>query len=298
MGLSGNVTMHFDLGSQVSVSNEVNLEGLITPFSVAEIEDIIKNMPPDKAPGPDGFNGVFFKKCWQIIKPDIFRLFNDFFENRVNLAPINGSYIILVPKVCSPMTASDYRLISLLNSCVKVLTKLLAERLQKIILELIHKNQYGFIKHRTIQDCLAWSFEFIHQCHQSKREIVTLKLDFAKAFDIVEHSAILNMLQTLGFPSKWIGWVQTILSSGTSAILLNGVPGKVFYCRRGVRQGDPLSLLFVLAAEILQYIVNGLKEAGILKLPIPQPTANFPIIQYANDTLLIMQADARQLFFS
>jgi hypothetical protein len=72
---------------------------------------------------------------------------------------------------------------------------------------------------------------------------------------------------------------------------------RFFSCKSRVRQGDPLSpLLFVLAAEILQYIINGLKDKGILKLPIPQPCANFPIVQYANDTLLIMQADAKQLF--
>lgn len=52
----------------------------------------------------------------------------------------------------------------------------------------------------------------------------------------------------------------------------------------------------MLAAEILQYIINGLKEKGILNLPIPQPTSDFPIVQYADDTLLIMQADAKQLF--
>jgi hypothetical protein len=70
---------------------------------------------------------------------------------------------------------------------------------------------------------------------------------------------------------------------------MNGVPRKMFACKRGVRQGDPLSLiLFVLAAEILQYVINGLKDKEVLKLPIPQPSDDFPIIQYADDTLLIM----------
>ena len=62
----------------------------------------------------------------------------------------------------NPVLASDYRPTSLMNCCVKMITKLLAEKLQKVILKIIHKYQYGFIKHRTIQDCLAWSFEYIH----------------------------------------------------------------------------------------------------------------------------------------
>jgi len=106
-----------------------------------------------------------------------------------------------------------------------------------------------------------------------------VKLDFAKAFDTIEHSAILHMLVVLGFPSKWIQWVEAILSSGSASVLLNGVPGKNFTCKRGVKQGDPLSpLLFVLAAEILQYVINGLKDKGILRLPIPQPSVDFPVV--------------------
>lgn len=104
-----------------------------------------------------------------------------------------------------------------------------------MILKIIHKNQYGFIRHRTIQDCLAWSFEYIHQYQQSKNEIVIVKLDFAKAFDTVENSTIFEMLDKLGFPSRWISWVLAILSSGTTLVLLNGIPGKSFSCKRGVR---------------------------------------------------------------
>ena len=121
-----------------------------------------------------------------------------------------------------------------------------------------------------------------------------LKLDFEKAFDTVEHSVILKMLSHLGFPELWIQWVSNILSSASSSVLLNGVSGKIFKCKRGVRQGDPLSpLLFVLAAELLQIIVNKAESQNLLIKPLPILGEDFPIVQYADDTLMFLQADAR-----
>jgi hypothetical protein len=123
-------------------------------------------------------------------------------------------------------------------------------------------------------------------------------LDFEKAFDKVEHRFILEMLRSKGFPSKWLDWIQMILSSSTSSVLLNGIPGKSFKCRREVRQRDPLSsLLFVIAADLLQTISNAAWLAGILKHPISDEFGgDFPIIQYADDTLLILPADTTTMF--
>lgn len=135
-------------------------------------------------------------------------------------------------------------------------------------------------------------------CHHSKRKIVILKIDFKKAFGKIEHSLILEVMSHKGFSSKWINWIKSIFKSASSAILLNGVPGKSFTYKRGVRQGEPLSpLLFVLAADFLQTIVNKAWSLGVLKHPLLEDFGgDYLIVQYADDTLFIMPTDARILF--
>jgi hypothetical protein len=108
---------------------------------------------------------------------------------------------------------------------------------------------------------------------------------------------MLKIMKQMGFDNKWLGWIKNIFSSGKSAVLLNGVLGRQFFCKRGVRQGDPLSpLIFVLAADLLQSAINRAFRQGLLKAPFsPDYGADFPIIQYADDTLIIMPADTDQV---
>ena len=140
--------MTFDLPQMIQPV--VDLDSLVTPFMIDEIDQIVKSMPPDKALGPDGFNGLFLKKCWQLIKQDFYRLCWSLYHNNISLESINTSYITLVPKKDSPETVNDFRPISLMNISLKLITKILANRLQLFILRLVHQNQYGFIRSRTI----------------------------------------------------------------------------------------------------------------------------------------------------
>ena len=94
-----------------------------------------------------------------------------------------------------------------------------------------------------------------------------------------------------GFDNHWTSWVHSILSTGSSSILLNGVPGNHFVCRSGVRQGDPLyPLLFVIDVHLLQLVVNEMCARNILTLPIPTSSMDYPIVLYADDTLIVLPA--------
>jgi hypothetical protein len=139
LGVSEFTHMYFDLSSLLHSMD--NLHILVEPFSREEINGIIKNLPSEKSPGPYGFNYDFMKKCWPTISIDFYDLFLSFYDHNINIQSINGSYITLIPKVSNPTRVNDYRPISLLNSSIKLITKLVADRLQTVILKMIHRTK-------------------------------------------------------------------------------------------------------------------------------------------------------------
>jgi hypothetical protein len=267
----------------------VELTPLVSPFSGQEILKALKQIPRDKSPGPDGFGSAFLQDFWNTIKPDIVELFSEFYNNEACLDRNNRSFIILIKKKEDSCTPDAYHPISLLNCMVKLITKVLAARLQNHLPKLIDEDQTGFVKSRCIADNFIYALDLVQCCKIRKKKALVLKLDFRKAFDTVSWDFLFKILRIRRFDQKWIDYIQSLTKMAKTAILLNGTPSPWINIKRGLRQGDPLSpLLFLLVVDVLQQIIKCFSIEGHLLHPIA-PSSPCPVIQYADDTLIIIQ---------
>lgn len=231
----------------------VDMPHLTEPFTEHEVRAVIQDLPADRAPGPDGFTGAFYKSAWHIIKGDIMWAINSFrYSPRQSFRCLNNAYITLLPKIQNPKEAKDYRPIMLIHSFAKLLSKLLANRLAPYLPALVGHNQSAFIKRRSILDNYKYVQRAAVLLRKKKIPKLLLKLDISKAFDTISWPFLLEVLQARGFSSQWCDWIAILMSTASSRVLLNGCPGAPFPHSRGVRQGDPLSpMLFIVAMDVL-----------------------------------------------
>ena len=207
----------------------------------------------------------------------------------INLELLNSANIILIPKKDGADHISNYRPISLIHSVAKLIAKILALRLAPAMKEIISNSQSVFIRGRSINDNFQYVRSVARRVHRNKTPMLLIKLDISKAFDSVRWDYLLSLLQHIGFPAKWQDWIAAILSTSSSQILLNGIPGQPINHGRGLRQGDPLSpLLFILAIDPLQRLLNLATEAGILS-KLGQNKMRLRTSIYADDAAIFLR---------
>ena len=127
-------------------------------FTSEEIEGVVKESDGNKSPGPDGFNFAFIKEFWYLLKDEVRILFDQFHANEVIPKSLLAYFVALIPKVSSPMSMKDFCPISLLGCLYKLLEKVLARRLTKVMDSIISTSQSAFLKGRNLVDgVLCWS---------------------------------------------------------------------------------------------------------------------------------------------
>ncbi|GJZ49469.1 Orf y [Tanacetum coccineum] len=138
-----------------------------------------------RIPGLDGFNFAFITKSWDVIKDDFWNCIRHFESTGGLCNGCNPSFIVLVPKKKDPLGFSDYRPISLIGCVYKVISKMLASRLAKVIGSVIGPNQLASIEGRHILDGYLVANEIIRMAALENHKLLLFKVDFEKAFDSV-----------------------------------------------------------------------------------------------------------------
>jgi len=115
-----------------------------------EIKNVIFNLNDNSAPGPDGFGGVFYHSCWEIIGTDACNVVQQFFKQNWVLPRMNSSVVSLISKIQGAKSIKDYMPIVVAKFKFKIISKILADRLALVATRIISPNQYGFVQGRQI----------------------------------------------------------------------------------------------------------------------------------------------------
>ena len=128
----------------------------------------------------------------------------------------------------------------------KVFTKVATNRVNPLVQKVIQPSQTAFLPRLYILEGVTILHETILELHRKKLNGVIFKVGFEKAYDKVKWSFLQQTLRLKGFSPLWCQWVQQFVSGGSVAVKVNNDVGRYFQAKKGLRQGDPLSPIFLI----------------------------------------------------
>ncbi|XP_058784312.1 uncharacterized protein LOC131659088 [Vicia villosa] len=200
-------------------------------------------------------------------------------------------------KSMGPDGLDGYRPICLVGSIYKMISKLLACRIKKVLSLIISNCQSAFVLGRQMIDGVLIANEVVDYPSREGKECLLFKVDFEKAYDKVSWNFLRYMLRRMGFGKVWMSWMEAMVFSSKMSVLVNGSPTKKFIVERGLRQGDPISpFLFVVVAEGLKALVGRTVENGDFVGINMNGRCFIDMLQFTNDTLLIGDGSWKHLW--
>ena len=255
-----------------------------------EIAEAVKLMNNNSAPGSDGLPAEFYKVFWSRIKSPLMASYNDSFISHLLPDSQRLGVISLLHKGkdLPADNLDNWRPISLLNVDLKIISKVLSLRMDRVIDGIIGSQQVGFMKGRDISSLHRKIDNIIELQKRDRKRGIVIALDFKQAFDAININCILKSLEIYGFGPNFIRWISVLNSDRLASVKNGGHISDPFSMSNGVRQGCPISpQLFLLVVEIMaQKIIQdpnikGLKPGGSSYL--------VKILQYCDDTSLFLQ---------
>ena len=235
---------------RLGAAKAASCKGVVTE---CEVRNALKQVGLNKSPGLDGLLYEVYLRMSHMFVPILTDMFNHWFAQGTIPGSVTKGVITLLKKGSKHVWEGldDYRPITLLNSELKILAWVLANRLQLVISDLIGSEQTYAVKGRSIQGNLHLIRE-VQEGIEDGTEAALISLDQSKAFDRVDHRFLATVLETAGFEPEFRRWISMMYHNPQAVVQVNGRRSRAFAIERSVRQGFPLSpLLYVLALEPL-----------------------------------------------
>ncbi|GKV25647.1 hypothetical protein SLEP1_g35046 [Rubroshorea leprosula] len=280
-------------GLQFKQLNEEDGVWLEREVSAEEVKQAVWDCGGDKSPGPDGFSFHIIKSIRNVIEKDIVDFVQEFSRNGKLVKGLNSSFIVLIPKKDNPIDLKDYKLISLIGTLYKIISKVLANRIKKVLPKVINGTQSAFLGGRQITYGILILNEVVEEIRRKKISSFIFKADFEKAYDSVNWAFLDEMMRRLGFGEKWRLWIKECLQTATVSVLVNGSPTEEFKMEKGLRQGDPIApSLFLIVAEGLNVLIKSVVNKELFQgIPVGFGDLNISHLQFADDTVIMGKAE-------
>ncbi|XP_077301158.1 uncharacterized protein LOC143921680 [Arctopsyche grandis] len=218
----------------------------------SEVENAIKKAKNKKAPGKDSIPVELLKLLDEEGIRILTKLFNQIYETGKIPQEWLQSTFIPLPKKNKPTGCNDYRLISLMSHTLKILLKIIQERIRRKCENMISDSQFGFRRGLGTREALFCMNVLLQKCRDFKKRIYICFIDFEKAFDRVEHDKLIHALNQTGIDAKDIALLKNLYWNQSAVVKVEDLETLKVEISRGVRQGCVLSpMLFNLYSEMV-----------------------------------------------
>ena len=208
----------FDNPEKSKINSIDNIE-----FTTSDIQKAIKELRSSAAPGLDGFSALLLKECAEELSEPLYTIFRHSLDTGEVPSILKDAIIVPIYKGGLKSLPQNYRPINLISHILKVLEKIVRSRIVKFLEEnnLMNPNQHGFRPHRSCLSQLLDHFDTIIETIYNNKNCDVIYLDFAKAFDVVDHDILMRKLKGLGVTGKLGFWIHSFLSNRKQTVSVN-----------------------------------------------------------------------------